>query len=32
LPPREPWPIGRADLTLVENQIDNIVRAIDVVA
>lgn len=31
LPPREPWPIGRVDLKLVENQIDRLVRAIDVV-
>jgi hypothetical protein len=30
-PLREPWPISRADLTLVENHIDKVVRAIDAV-
>lgn len=28
-PPREPWPISRADLTFVGDQIERIVRAID---
>lgn len=30
-PLREPWPIGRADLTFVGNQIERLVRAIDAV-
>ena len=29
-PPREPWPISRADLTFVGDQIERVVRAIDV--
>lgn len=30
-PPREPWPISRADLTLVGDQIERLVKAIDAV-
>jgi hypothetical protein len=30
-PLREPWPISRADLTLVENHIERVVKAIDAV-
>jgi hypothetical protein len=29
LPPREPWPIAKADLTVVSGHIEQIVRAID---